>query len=125
LFFKQAGKLNKNSVPAWALWIQCAMACALCLSGRYGDLLDMVSFVVVLFYILTIAGIFILRKKYPNAERPYKAFGYPVLPIIYILLAVAFCTLLIIYKPAFVKWGLGITLMGIPLYYLAVSNKKS
>jgi APA family basic amino acid/polyamine antiporter len=125
LFFKQAGKLNKNSVPAWALWIQCAMACALCLSGRYGDLLDMVSFVVVLFYILTIAGIFILRKKYPNAERPYKAFGYPVLPIIYILLAVAFCTLLIIYKPAFVKWGLGITLMGIPLYYLAVNSKKS
>lgn len=125
LFFKQAGKLNKNSVPAWALWIQCAMAGALCLSGRYGDLLDMVSFVVVLFYILTIAGIFILRKKYPDAERPYKAFGYPVLPLIYILLAVTFCTLLIIYKPAFVKWGLGITLMGIPLYYLAVSNKKS
>ena len=125
LFFKQAGKLNKNSVPAWALWIQCAMASALCLSGRYGDLLDMVSFVVVLFYILTIAGIFILRKKYPNAERPYKAFGYPLLPLIYILLAVTFCTLLIIYKPAFVKWGLGITLMGIPLYYLAVSNKKS
>ena len=125
LFFKQAGKLNKNSVPAWALWIQCAMAGALCLSGRYGDLLDMVSFVVVLFYILTIAGIFILRKKYPNAERPYKAFGYPVLPLIYILLAVTFCSLLIIYKPAFVKWGLGITLMGIPLYYLAVSNKKN
>ena len=125
LFFKQAGKLNKNSVPAWALWIQCAMAGALCLSGRYGDLLDMVSFVVVLFYILPIAGIFILRKKYPNAERPYKAFGYPVLPLIYILLAVTFCSLLIIYKPAFVKWGLGITLMGIPLYYLAVSNKKS
>jgi len=125
LFFKQAGKLNKNSVPAWALWIQCAMAGALCLSGRYGDLLDMVSFVVVLFYILTIAGIFILRKKYPDAERPYKAFGYPLLPLIYILLAVTFCTLLIIYKPAFVKWGLGITLMGIPLYYLAVSNKKS
>jgi APA family basic amino acid/polyamine antiporter len=101
------------------------MAGALCLSGRYGDLLDMVSFVVVLFYILTIAGIFILRKKYPHAERPYRAFGYPVLPMIYIILAIAFCTLLIIYKPAFVKWGLGITLIGIPLYYFAVSNKKS
>ena len=125
LFFKQAGRLNKNSVPAWALWIQCAMASALCLSGRYGDLLDMVSFVVVIFYVLTIAGIFILRKKYPNAERPYKAFGYPVLPLIYILMAVSFCTLLIIYKPEFVKWGLAITLAGIPLYYLAVSNKKS
>ncbi len=124
LFFKQAGRLNKSSVPEWALWIQCAMACALCLSGRYGDLLDMVSFVVVLFYILTIAGIFILRKKYPNADRPYKAFGYPVLPMIYILLALAFCILLIVYKPEFVKWGLGITLLGIPLYYLAVNNKS-
>jgi basic amino acid/polyamine antiporter, APA family len=124
LFFKNAGTLNKNSVPEWALWIQCAMASALCLSGRYGDLLDMVSFVVVIFYVLTIAGIFILRKKYPNAERPYKAFGYPVLPAIYILMAVSFCTLLIIYKPEFVKWGLAITLAGIPLYYLAVSQKK-
>lgn len=124
LFFKQAGKLNKNRVPAWALWIQCIMASALCLSGRYGDLLDMVSFVVVIFYVLTIAGIFILRKKMPDAERPYKAFGYPVLPVLYILMAIAFCTLLIIYKPEFVKWGLVITLAGIPLYYLAISNKK-
>lgn len=124
LFFKQAGKLNKNSVPEWALWIQCIMACALCLSGRYGDLLDMVSFIVVIFYVLTIAGIFILRKKSPGAERPYKAFGYPVLPVLYILMAVAFCTLLIIYKPEFVKWGLLITLLGIPLYYVAISNKK-
>jgi basic amino acid/polyamine antiporter, APA family len=125
LFFKKAGTLNKSSVPEWALWIQCAMCCALCLSGKYGDLLDMVSFVVVIFYILTIAGIFILRKKYPDAERPYKAFGYPVLPAIYILMAVSFCTLLIIYKPEFVKWGLAITLAGIPLYYLAVRNRKS
>jgi basic amino acid/polyamine antiporter, APA family len=124
LFFKNAGTLNKNSVPEWALWIQCAMAGALCLSGRYGDLLDMVSFVVVIFYVLTIAGIFILRKKYPNAERPYKAFGYPVLPLIYILMAISFCTLLIIYKPEFVKWGLGITLAGIPLYYLAVASRS-
>lgn len=125
LFFKQAGKLNKNSVPEWALWIQCIMACALCLSGRYGDLLDMVSFVVVFFYILTIAGIFILRKKYPDADRPYKAFGYPVLPVIYILFAVSFCVLLLIYKPDFALYGLGITIIGIPLYYLAVSNKNS
>ncbi len=124
LFFKQAGALNKNSVPAWALWIQCIMACALCLSGRYGDLLDMVSFVVVIFYVLTIAGIFILRKKMPNAERPYKAFGYPVLPIIYILMGIAFCTLLIIYKRDYTWPGLVITLIGIPLYYFAVSNKK-
>ncbi|MFT3679642.1 MAG: amino acid permease [Ferruginibacter sp.] len=124
LFFKQAGTLNKNSVPEWALWIQCAMACALCLSGRYGDLLDMVSFIVVIFYVLTIAGIFILRKKMPNAERPYKAFGYPVLPIVYMIMGISFCTLLIIYKPAFTWPGLIITLIGIPLYYIAVANRK-
>ncbi|MDO9374199.1 MAG: amino acid permease [Bacteroidota bacterium] len=125
LFFRQAGNLNKNTVPEWALWIQCAMACALCLSGRYGDLLDMVSFIVVIFYVLTIGGIFILRKKYPNADRPYKAFGYPVLPIIYMLMGISFCTLLIIYKPQFTWPGLIITLCGIPLYYLAVRNKHS
>ncbi len=127
LFFKQAGELNKNIVPEWALWIQCAMACALCLSGKYGDLLDMVSFIVVIFYVLTIAGIFILRKKRPNAERPYKAFGYPVLPAIYILMGISFCTLLILYKPQFTWPGLIITLAGIPLYYfvLAAQNKSN
>ena len=127
LFFKQAGKLNKNVVPEWALWIQCVMASALCLSGKYGDLLDMVSFIVVIFYVLTIAGIFILRKKYPNAERPYKAFGYPVLPAIYIIMGISFCTLLIIYKPQFTWPGLIITLIGIPLYYfvLATQNKSN
>ena len=125
LFFKQAGTLNKNRVPEWALWIQCAMASALCLSGKYGDLLDMVSFIVVIFYVLTIAGIFILRKKYPDAERPYKAFGYPVLPVIYILMGISFCTLLIIYKLQFTWPGLIITLIGIPLYFIAVQQKKS
>ena len=70
------------------------MASLLCLSGKYGDLLDMISFVVVIFYVLTIDGIFILRKKMPDAERPYKAFGYPVLPAIYILMGLAFCILL-------------------------------
>ncbi|MFZ4058334.1 MAG: APC family permease [Ferruginibacter sp.] len=125
LFFKKAGNLNKNSVPEWALWIQCAMASALCLSGKYGDLLDMVSFVVVIFYVLTIAGIFILRKKYPNAERPYKAFGYPVLPILYILMGLTFCVLLMVYKSKFTWPGLIITLIGIPLYYLAVSKKST
>ena len=125
LFFKKAGTLNKNIVPEWALWIQCAMACILCLSGRYGDLLDMVSFIVVIFYVLTIAGIFILRKKYPDADRPYKAFGYPFLPIIYMVMGVSFCGLLIFYKPQFTWPGLIITLIGIPLYYLAVRNKNS
>jgi len=125
LFFKTAGTLNENAVPEWALWIQCAMACVLCLSGKYGDLLDMVSFVVVIFYVLTIAGIFILRRKRPDAERPYKAFGYPVLPLIYILMGLSFCGLLIVYKPQFTWPGLIITLIGIPLYFFAVRSGKS
>jgi APA family basic amino acid/polyamine antiporter len=125
LFFKQAGRLNKNVVPEWALWIQCAMACALCLSGRYGDLLDMVSFIVVIFYVLTITGIFILRKKYPGAERPYKAFGYPLLPALYIIMGISFCTLLILYKPKFTWPGLVIALAGIPLYYLVAGRNKN
>jgi APA family basic amino acid/polyamine antiporter len=124
LFFKKAGTLNKNAVPAWALWAQCVVAGLLCLSGKYGDLLDMVSFIVVIFYILTIIGIFILRKKRPEMERPYKAFGYPVLPAIYILMGTCFCVLLIIYKPNFTWPGLIITLIGIPLYYIALRNQK-
>ncbi len=125
LFFKNVGTLNKNAVPQVALWIQCVAASIWCLSGKYGDLLDMISFVVVLFYILTIIGIFILRKKSPDAERPYKAFGYPVLPFLYILMGLAFCILLIIYKPQFTWPGLIIVLIGVPLYYLAISTKKT
>jgi basic amino acid/polyamine antiporter, APA family len=125
LFFKKAGTLNANAVPAWALWAQCIVASLLCLSGRYGDLLDMVSFIVVIFYILTIIGIFILRKKRPALERPYKAFGYPVLPAIYILMGTCFCVLLIIYKPNFTWPGLIITLLGVPLYYVALRNQKT
>lgn len=124
LFFKNAAKLNKNSVPEWALWAQCVVACLLCLSGKYGDLLDMVSFIVVIFYVLTIAGIFILRKKRPELPRPYKAIGYPILPAIYMLMGISFCVLLIIYKPQFTWPGLIITLLGIPLYYIAVRNAK-
>jgi basic amino acid/polyamine antiporter, APA family len=125
LFFKNVGELNKNAVPQMALWIQCIVASIWSLSGKYGQLLDMISFVVVLFYILTIAGIFILRKKRPDAERPYKAFGYPVLPVLYILMGAAFCILLIIYKPQFTWPGLIIVLLGVPLYYLAIAaNKK-
>jgi basic amino acid/polyamine antiporter, APA family len=124
LFFKKAGALNKNAVPEWALWAQCIVASLLCLSGRYGDLLDMVSFIVVIFYVLTIAGIFILRKTRPDFPRPYKAIGYPVLPAIYMLMGISFCVLLIIYKPQFTWPGLIITLLGIPLYYIAVRNAK-
>jgi APA family basic amino acid/polyamine antiporter len=124
LFFRQAGELNKFAVPQQSLWVQCILASLWCLSGKYGDLLDMVSFVVVLFYMLTIIGIFILRRKRPDAPRPYKAFGYPVLPLIYIMMGITFCSLLIIYKPKFTWPGLIITLIGIPIYYFAVQQKK-
>ena len=124
LFFKKTGELNKNAVPEYAMWAQSIVACLLCLSGKYGDLLDMVAFVVVLFYALTILGIFVLRKKRPDIERPYKAFGYPVLPAIYIVLALTFCYFLITMKPKYASIGLGIMLLGIPLYYIAVARKK-
>jgi basic amino acid/polyamine antiporter, APA family len=125
LFFKNAATLNKNAVPEWALWAQCVVASILCLSGKYGDLLDMVAFVVVIFYVLTIIGIFVLRRKKPDMERPYKAFGYPVLPVIYILMGVAFCMALIFQKPVYAGWGLGIVLSGIPLYYFARKNNTA
>lgn len=124
LFFKKTAELNKNAVPEYALWIQCLVASLLCLSGKYGDLLTMVSFVVVIFYILTIIGIFILRKKLPNAERPYKAFGYPVLPLVYIIMGTLFCVGLVWASPTYSLWGLGITALGVPLYYIAVNNQK-
>jgi APA family basic amino acid/polyamine antiporter len=123
LFFKKAASLNSNAVPQWALWSQAVVACLLCLSGRYGELLDMVSFVVVIFYVLTIIGIFILRKKRPDIERPYKAFGYPFLPLLYVLMGLSFCVLLIMFKPEYTWPGLIITLLGVPLYFIAVRSK--
>jgi APA family basic amino acid/polyamine antiporter len=122
VFFKKTGTLNKFGVPQFGLWIQAAVASLLCLSGRYGDLLDMISFVVVIFYMLTIAGIFILRVKRPNVERPYKAIGYPILPAIYIIMGTAFCILLCIYKWQYPIYGLVIVLIGIPLYYISQRN---
>src|SRR6201996_3922944 len=125
LFFKRTGTLNKFSVPQFGLWIQCLVASILCLSGKYGDLLDMISFVVVVFYVLTIIGIYILRAKRPDAERPYKAIGYPILPALYIIMGIAFCILLIIYKPNFTWPGLIIVLIGIPIYYFSQRNVKN
>lgn len=125
LFFKPAGELNKFFVPQWSLWVQGIIACLWSMSGKYGQLLDMISFVVVIFYVMTIMGIFILRRKRPDIERPYKAFGYPFLPAIYIVMGISFCILLIIYKPQFTWPGLIITLTGIPLYYIAMSRKPS
>ena len=125
LFFKKTGTLNKNEVPAYGLWIQALVASLLCLSGKYGDLLTMVSFIVVIFYVLTIIGIFILRKKEPTMPRPYKAFGYPFLPAIYIIMATVFCIGLVYTEPKYSLWGLVITLLGIPLYYIALRNQKT
>ncbi len=124
LFFKKAATLNKYAVPEYALWAQFIMASILCLSGKYGDLLDMISFVVVLFYAITIIGIFKLRKTMPDVERPYKAFGYPILPAIYIIMAFVFCIFLIIFKPVYAGIGLGIVLLGIPVYYLSIGGRK-
>jgi amino acid transporter len=123
LFFKKAAQLNKASVPAWSIWAQCIWASALCLTGKYGDLLDFVVIIVLIFYILTIYGIFILRKKMPNAERPYKAFGYPVLPALYILITVAICMALLYTKPTTCGWGVLIMLIGIPIYYLTKAKE--
>ncbi|AYL94047.1 APC family permease [Mucilaginibacter celer] len=124
LFFKQTGTLNKFGVPQFGLWIQCVVASLLCLSGRYGDLLDMISFVVVVFYVLTILGIFILRAKKPEAERPYKAIAYPFLPALYIIMGIAFCILLLVYKQNYTLIGLGIVLIGVPIYYISQRNVK-
>ena len=124
LFFKKAAQLNKNAVPGWALWAQAIVASLLCLSGGYNDLLDMIAFVVVIFYVLTIIGIFVLRKKRPDAERPYKAFAYPFLPGLYIILGLTFCVFLVIFKPLYTLWGLGIVLAGIPVYYIAISGQR-
>ena len=118
LFFKKAAVLNASNVPAWALWAQGIWASALCLTGQYGALLDFVVIIVLIFYILTIYGIFILRRTMPNVERPYKAFGYPVLPFLYIILASALCVGLMIYKTDTCGWGVLIMLIGIPVYYL-------
>ena len=117
LFFKKAAVLNSASVPAWALWAQCMWASALCLTGKYGALLDFVMIIVIIFYILTIYGIFILRRKMPNVERPYKAFGYPFLPMIYIAAASALCVSLLITRFETCGWGVLIMLAGIPVYY--------
>jgi APA family basic amino acid/polyamine antiporter len=118
LFFKKAAHLNESSVPSWALWAQCLWASVLCLTGKYGDLLDFVIIIVLIFYILTIYGIFILRKERPELERPYKAFGYPYLPFIYIIVASAVSVSLLFTKFSTCGWGVLIMLLGIPVYYL-------
>jgi APA family basic amino acid/polyamine antiporter len=118
LFFKKVAELNSKGVPGFALAVQGVWAVLLCLSGTYSDLLDYVIFAVLIFFALTILAIFILRKKRPDIPRPYKAFGYPVIPALYILTTVTIMVILLVYKPDYTFPGLGIVLLGIPVFYI-------
>lgn len=123
LFLKSAVENNKNGVPAKSLWMQGIWASLLCLSGQYGDLLDMISFVIVLFYMITVFGVIYLRIKKPELERGYKTFLYPFTPILYLLIGTGFCILLFIYKPQYTWPGLGLILLGLPVYFFINKRK--
>ena len=124
LFFKQAAVLNSYNVPGFALWIQCIWMSLLCLSGSYGDLLDYCTFASLIFYSVTIAGVFALRIKDPHAERPYKVPFYPIIPMIYIILAVSIAVILLYTKTSFAGRGLLIVLLGIPFYYIQKRQQR-
>lgn len=124
LFFKKAKTINSHEVPAIALWIQCIWSSLLCLTGTYRDLVEYATFASLVFYILTIAGIFVLRIKEPLTERPYKAFGYPFIPAIYILLTLAICIDLFIYNTFNVGASLTIILIGIPVYFITQKRNE-
>lgn len=125
LFLKQAIPNNKNDVPERSLWFQGIWASLLCLSGQYGNLLDMVSFVIVIFYMITVLAMMYQRWKRPDLERPYKTFLYPIPPLVYLLIGTAFCLLLILYKPQYTWPGFILILMGVPIYYFANRRKPS
>jgi APA family basic amino acid/polyamine antiporter len=124
LFFKSAIENNQNNVPGKSLWMQGTWACVLALSGQYGDLLDMISFIIVLFYMLTVFGVIWMRIKQPNLERPYKTWLYPITPIIYLLIGTAFCVLLIIFKPQYTWPGFILILLGVPVYWFLNRRKN-
>ncbi len=120
LFFRRAGTLNSKAVPSFALIVQSVWVSLLCLTGTYGQLLDYVIFAALLFYVLTTIGLFILRNKHPEIERPYRAVGYPVLPALYVLLAGAVAIILLLAPQTRTQAfsGLVIVLIGIPVYAL-------
>jgi basic amino acid/polyamine antiporter, APA family len=119
LFFKRVGEVSPRShTPVFSLIVQAVWACLLVLSGTYNNLLDYVIFAALLFYVLTVTGLFILRKKRPEMERPYKAFGYPVLPAVYVLLAALVMVDLLVVKPRFTWPGLMIVVTGVPVFFL-------
>ncbi|MCJ7932076.1 MAG: amino acid permease [Chryseobacterium sp.] len=123
MFFTSAIENNKNEVPENALWMQGIWASILCLSGQYGNLLDMISFVIVLFYMITVFGVIYLRIKQPALERPYKTWLYPVTPVIYLVIGTGFCILLLIYKQQYTWPGFVLVLLGLPVYYF-INRKK-
>ena len=116
LFFASTGTVNGHHAPAAALVVQCVWACVLCLSGTYGQLLDFLIFAAVIFYILTLSGLFLLRWRRPEMERPYRAFGYPFLPALYLVMAIFLEIQLLRYKPQYTWPGLIIVLLGLPVY---------
>lgn len=120
LFFRRAGTLSRNRVPATALLLQSVWTAALCLTGTYGQLLDYVIFAALVFYVLTTLGLFILRRTRPDMERPYKALGYPVLPALYIALAGSVMVLILLSPTSSMQalFGLGLVLLGIPVYFI-------
>jgi basic amino acid/polyamine antiporter, APA family len=119
LFFKSVGKLHpKYHTPVAGLVVQAIWTAILCVSGSYSQLLDYIIFAVLVFYILTILGLFVLRFKWPAAPRPYRAVGYPVLPALYIVIASWICIVLLRYKPQYTWPGLVLVLIGIPVYFL-------
>jgi APA family basic amino acid/polyamine antiporter len=119
LFFRNVAKLHPTyKTPAVSLMVQMVWTCILCVSGSYGQLLDYIIFAVLVFYILTIFGLFVLRRTRPTVDRPYRAIGYPVLPAIYIVMALFIDVVLLRYKPQYTWPGLMIVLLGIPVYYL-------
>lgn len=118
LFFKKVAGINKQGVPGFAIVVQGIWSVLLCLSGTYSDLLDYVIFAVLIFFAITTLAIFILRIKRPDLPRPYKAFGYPVIPAFYVLTVLFISVILLIYKPSYTFPGLGIVILGIPVYYL-------
>jgi APA family basic amino acid/polyamine antiporter len=119
LFFKAAGKIHSRyRTPAYSLVLQGIWTCLLCISGSYGQLLDYVVFTVLMFYVLTIVGLFVLRFRRPDQPRPYRTIGYPVLPAVYIVMAIFIDGVLLRYKPQYTWPGLIIVLLGIPVYFL-------
>jgi APA family basic amino acid/polyamine antiporter len=118
LFFSSVARLHPGyKTPAVSLIVQMVWTCILCISGSYGQLLDYIIFAVLVFYVLTLAGLFVLRRTRPEAKRPYRAFGYPVLPIVYIVMALFIDVVLLRYKPQYTWPGLIVVLLGIPVYY--------